>query len=356
VNRQLGLHILGQENADQFTRVRAKESKLIEDVNRIPSRVLFGFRMISSNAKTSISLDFPIGHTCRPTKLCADVCYASGPRAPTLWRKSLNKRLRNRRIVLEFPPEVVASKLEREFRRLQLAWRRRRVKLDFLRINGTGDLFPELIHVLNRFIMSCPDVRLWIVSRQVPLAERILVRPNVFLQLSVDRTTKAHDLQATRDLVANNPRAYMSFLRTRHDDDTLGAAIVFNEKLNRLLPFQGVTDCPVDAGVLGLGNIRGQGGTACATCRKCFTDPVLFRQRGLKPVPVPPLPENGDPVFSLATDAYRWAMGTWEGAARLQSANNVEYAGTCDGPAGEQFNLWKIDGHYYGQIIDGSLV
>jgi hypothetical protein len=146
-------------------------------------------------------------------------------------------------------------------------------------VNGSGDLFPKIIPVLNAFARANPDVKLWIVTRQFGLAARIEPLPNVYLQLSIDSSTPpAFEKQAIR-LVWQHPRAYLSFLRVEPTDDTRGAAIVFNEKATEGLPFNGRTDCPVDAGRLPLGNIRGVGGTACSRCRKCFSDRVLERQR-----------------------------------------------------------------------------
>jgi hypothetical protein len=138
--------------------------------------------------------------------------------------------------------------------------------------------FAELIPVLNGFAVRNPDVRVWIVTRRFDLAAAISPLPNVYLQLSLDSTTPVGLEELARRLIGNHPRAYLSFLRTSAPDDTRGAAIVFNEKHTEGLPYNGRTDCPVDAGRLPLGNVRGVGGTACAACRKCFKQPVLDRQ------------------------------------------------------------------------------
>ena len=105
--------------------------------------------------------------------------------------------------------------------------------------------------------------------------------PNIFLQRSLDATTPRDLYERARFLAETHPRAYLSFLRTRPDDDTKGAAIVFNEKRTKGLPYHGRTDCPVDAGRMPLGNIRGIGGTACALCRKCFSEATVERQKAV---------------------------------------------------------------------------
>ena len=117
------------------------------------------------------------------------------------------------------------------------------------------------------------------MTRRLELAVQIEPRPNVYLQLSLDASTPSELVERSRFLVETNPRAYLSYLRTRPDDDTRGAAIVFNEKRTAGLPYHGRTDCPVDAGRLPLGNVRGVGGTACSKCRKCFSERTLARQR-----------------------------------------------------------------------------
>lgn len=278
--RSLPIYRAGGSDQPVFTALRRKEEPLVAEVAALGIEELRRRPMLSANAKTTVSWDFPIGQTCDPTPECASVCYGAVPRAAATWKKSLRKRLRNLRYVIETPTEEVADRLAREFRRAQKRWAPR-ARLGFLRVNGTGDLFPQVIPVLNRFAEANPDVRLWIVTRRFELAARILPLPNVYLQLSLDASTPPELEKAARRLVAGHGRAYLSFLRTRPEGGTRGAAIVFNEKRTRGLPFNSKTDCPADAGRLSLDNVRGVGGTACARCRKCFSDPTLERQRRL---------------------------------------------------------------------------
>lgn len=280
--RSLPLYRAGGHDDPVFTALKRKEAPLATEVAAMNLDALRRYPLLSANAKTSVSLDFAIGQTCDPTALCARTCYASSPRAATTWRKSLRKRLRNLRYVELAPPDEAVARLEREFASARRRWAPR-AKLDHLRVNGTGDLFPTLIPVLNAFARRNPDVRLWIVTRRFDLAAGIAVLPNIFLQLSLDATTKPEHEAVARRLVETHPRAYFSFLRTSPTDDTKGAAIVFNEKRTRGLPYEGRTDCPVDAGRLSLGNVRGVGGTACAKCRKCFSEAVIERQRAARP-------------------------------------------------------------------------
>jgi hypothetical protein len=268
--------------------VRRKEAEIDAEFAAMHLREVRGRSLLSVNAKTTMSLDFPIGHTCHPTQLCAAVCYASRPGAPAAWKKSLRKRLRNLRYLELEETDFAVERLSREFGRERRRWENRGLTLDYLRVNGSGDLFPTLIPVLNAFAARNPDVHVWIVTRRFELAALIQPLPNVFLQLSLDATTPPSLEEAARQIVATNPRAYLSFLRTEPTDDTRGAAIVFNEKRTDELPYSGRSDCPADAGKLQLENERGVGGTACSKCRKCFAEDTLARQRSN---PLPELPQ-----------------------------------------------------------------
>ncbi len=269
----------------RFATLRERELQLMADVGDMTLDELRQGPLLSGNSKTSVSLDLPIGHTCQPTALCASVCYASRPGTPARWDKSVRMRLRTLRYFELSTPREAADRLWREFRRARHAYRSR-TRLDFLRVNGTGDLTMSVVRVLNIFVAEHPEITVWVVSRKPAIAAGLTPRPNLYLQLSTDATTTAPSLAMMRYLMDFNPRAYLSFLRTKPDDDTSRAAIVFNEKGHHELPYTGIKDCPVDAGRLGLGNVRGKGGTACSRCRKCFTPKVLERRNGATRVTV----------------------------------------------------------------------
>lgn len=263
----------------RFASLRERELELMADVGDMTLAELRKGPLLSGNSKTSVSLDFPIGHTCQPTSLCASVCYASRPGTPARWDKSVRMRLRTLRYFELATPREAADRLWKEFRRARHAYRER-TKLDFLRVNGTGDLTPDVVRALNVFIAEHPEITVWVVSRKPAVAAMLTPRPNLYLQLSTDATTTARSMALMLSVMTVNDRAYLSFLRTKVDDDTGDAAIVFNEKSRHELPYTGVKDCPVDAGRLELGNVRGKGGTACSRCRKCFTPKVLERRAG----------------------------------------------------------------------------
>lgn len=274
------LPVLKPTDEPRFASIRNRENQLLRDVADLSIDQLGKYPLLSSNAKTSVSLDFPIGHTCTPTALCARVCYASRPGTPARWDKSVRMRLRTLRYFELASPATAAARLWREFGKAQRAWARRGLVLDFLRVSGTGDLTIEVVRALNLFTEAHPEITLWVVSRKPAVAGMLVARPNLFLQLSTDATTTPMARAQMQAVMAGNPRAYLSFLRTEAHDNTHGAAIVFNEKATPGLPYGGMGDCPVDAGRLELGNVRGVGGTACSKCRKCFNPRTLERQRG----------------------------------------------------------------------------
>ncbi|HSR79051.1 MAG TPA: hypothetical protein VLN57_20935 [Xanthobacteraceae bacterium] len=263
---------------ERFTSLRAHERDMMRDVERLTIADLRKLPLLSGNAKTSVSLDFPIGHTCQPTALCSRLCYASRPGTPARWDKSLRMRLRTLHYFQLASTDEACDRLIREYRSQQAKWRKHGVELTHLRINGTGDLCPEVVPALNQFMERCPDVRLWVVTRKLELAARLRQCPNLYLQISVDASSTPRFVHDAERMVRENLRAYLSFLRTSTNEDDHGAAIVFHEKRTEL-PWGGVTDCPADAGRLPLNNVRGKGGTACATCRKCFSEETLARQR-----------------------------------------------------------------------------
>ncbi len=265
-----------------FVALRKRESRIEGDMTMNWRRAFSPWtKLLSGNGKTGISLDFPVGHTCVPTPLCSEVCYAKRSGSPVSWDKSLRARLRTMRYIVMTPVEEVVDRLIKEHRLLRRA-RAHVGRIDFLRVCGTGDLFPAVIPVLNRFAERCPEIPLWVVSRKLNLAAQLARLPNIYLQLSLDSTTPSEQLAAARALVADHPRAYLSYLRVAGEEAVPGdVSIIFNMKKGKgtdhaAIPYE-PRSCPGDAGRLDLGNERGLGGSACSLCRKCFSPAVLGR-------------------------------------------------------------------------------
>lgn len=218
----------------------------------------------SDNTKTGSSLNFP--HiTCRPTSVCADLCYGAMPGKPITWINSLKKYLRVYRYFLETPPDEVADRIHTEYVKR---------KMTFLRWNGVGDLFPESAAVVGQVTKRHPDDVLLVVTRKPEMVSLIpRDAENLYLMFSLDGSKDSAPRKADA-IRRRHPRMFFSFLRRRPDEDTMGARIVFNaQQSKKILPFDDVhTVCPVDADRI---PVKG----ACANCRKCFRPDVLDGKR-----------------------------------------------------------------------------
>jgi hypothetical protein len=127
----------------------------------------------STNKVTGRSLNVPIIGTCRPTTVCATTCYFA--KGPSTWTSSLKKQHRLMNSIKD-DPLGVASRIVRSARRK---------KLSFIRWNGGGDLFEEMLPCINAVAVAMPDVPQWIVSRIPKLAAQVTPRSNVYLHLSL---------------------------------------------------------------------------------------------------------------------------------------------------------------------------
>lgn len=212
-------------------------------------------RICSDNAKTIFSMNFPIIKTCRPTKVCSSICYGSKIGRPITWENSLAKQLKVFDYFQNTDAEIIADRIYKEYINK---------KMEFLRWNGVGDLFPKSVETINIILEKYKDVVLWVSTRIPELAIEIKNSPNVYIMFSLDESSKDR-----RDEVLkyNHPRIYFSYLRTDKNQDTLGSRIVFNS--NKSIPYDDKeTVCPVDAGTIPVNN-------ACYICRKCFSDNTL---------------------------------------------------------------------------------
>lgn len=218
-------------------------------------------KICSGNTKTGFSLNFPICGTCRPTPVCAELCYGAKPGRPITWDKALLKNLRVLRYFKKAAPEEVADRIAREYRR---------AGMDFLRWNGVGDLFPESVAVINAVARRHPDMVIWIATR-IPEMARLITRQadSIFLQFSLDGSNESR--KRRREIArSRHPRLYYSFLRRSMDEDTLGSRVVYNAQQHKgsLIYDDPRTVCPADSGLL---PVKG----ACAKCRLCFSSRAL---------------------------------------------------------------------------------
>ena len=103
----------------------AKEQSIDDDV--ISERMKWHLPILSQNSKCGISLDLPVAY-CKPTKACADVCYAC--QGTQMFYRSIVKSLSVGRMI-DADPERVARKIIDEAQGRSV------------RIAGSGEILPK---------------------------------------------------------------------------------------------------------------------------------------------------------------------------------------------------------------------
>jgi hypothetical protein len=220
-------------------------------------RLAEGEDPFSANKVTRFSLNVPIIGTCKPTTVCADTCYFA--KGATTWTPSLRKQHRLMNSIKDDPvavgKRIVASAT--------------RKRLSFLRWNGGGDLFEEMLACIDYVSGEMPAVPQWVVSRLPRLAARITPRPNVFLHLSIDKSSWQR-LDEFRSLA---PAALQWFFSYQCDKDEVPppviAPIVFRDGYDpKGSPLSGY-DCALNASE--------KIDDVCESCRACFDGEAVRR-------------------------------------------------------------------------------
>lgn len=204
----------------------------------------------SSNMVTGESINFPIAQTCRPTRVCAQTCYAAC--GPITWTASLKKQLRVynscRADPLAFAKKVIKYR-----------------KSDFITWNGSGDLFEQSIQALDIVAVSMPEIPIWVRTRIPFYAAMVKNRPNVFLHFSLDRHSMSR-LTSIAELGGIKAKHHYSY---QYDADEVGSypngvKIVFGHDYQLPVGVDGPEVCPLNQ----LSDIT----NACQSCRRCFQD------------------------------------------------------------------------------------
>lgn len=214
----------------------------------------------STNKVTGYSLNFPIAGTCQPTKVCAKTCYFA--RGPSTWAPSLAKQVRllNR---LDSDPDGLAAQIARWASRLRLS---------FVRWHGGGDMSENSPRCIDLAAASTPGIPHWIVTRLPHLAAQVRPRPNVYVHLSVDRSSM--DKVATfRVMAPKGLRWHWSYQCDRDEVPPPDIAPIVFRDCYQPLPGERPSwnDCPLNwtediAGV-------------CEKCRRCFDGSATPRRK-----------------------------------------------------------------------------
>lgn len=209
-----------------------------------------GENPFSTNKVTGHSLNFPIIGTCTPTVVCAETCYFA--RGPATWSASLAKqhRLLNS---LRADPVATAGRIAH--------WAKK-MGLTFVRWCGGGDLVDQTPTCIDSVAVSMPDVPQWVVSRKPEIAARITPRPNVYLHLSVDRSSWDR-LDRFRAIAPPGLNWFWSYQCDDGEVPSRGLApVVFRNHYD--LDGSGAIedDCPLNLSDSIVG--------VCERCRRCF--------------------------------------------------------------------------------------
>lgn len=212
-----------------------------------------GENPFSTNKVTGHSLNFPIIGTCRPTTVCSETCYFA--RGPSTWPSSLAKQHRLLQSLRDDPAALAES----------IAVWTRRLRLEFIRWCGGGDLVEETPACINRVAVLLPEVPQWIVTRKPTIAARIAPRPNVFVHLSVDRSSFGRLLEFST-LAPAGLNWFWSYQCAPGEvprfERHVEPAVIFRDGYDFAGSGRVAGDCPLN----GAENIAGM----CATCRRCF--------------------------------------------------------------------------------------
>jgi len=128
--------------------------------------------LLSENRKTGQSLPGLFSH-CRPSRLCAQNCYAC---APWMSRQNIVKKaVQVNNWLAKTPADIAAARIAAEIK-----WE------GLLRFNCRGDFAPETVAIVNRVVTIRPDVKFCAYSRRFSVLKQI--SPQVCRVLSTDKT------------------------------------------------------------------------------------------------------------------------------------------------------------------------
>lgn len=222
----------------------------------------------SANKVTRASLNVPIIGTCVPTTVCAETCYFA--KGPSTWTASLKKQHRLLNSIRQ-DPAGTAGRIVRH------ATRRR---LSFIRWQGGGDLFDEAIACIDAVAVQMPDTPQWVVSRIPRLASQVVPRPNVYLHLSIDKSSWKR-LEEFKSLIGDSPlQWFWSYQCDKGEAPESGsiAPVIFRDgyEPNGEPLFE--NDC--------LLNEADDITDVCERCRRCFNGWAVERAKGCTPTRV----------------------------------------------------------------------
>lgn len=238
-------------------------------------------KVLSTNTVTGISLNVPISGTCRPTKVCAQTCYAAKP-TPISLPVALEKQLRVYNSICENPSEV-AGRIIAEM----ISHMRRGAK--FLRWNGVGDLFEESIACMVDVADALPNLPIWCVTRKPEMAALVPQRDNIFVHFSLDASSldRRDRLMSLSPLSSNIFFSYQESDGEQSTPEALSGvpiSVYFTDMYRKPAPMRyAAASCPL--------NSLSDPSNACVNCGRCWNGDAMT---------VPSLGVDGSPQSDQA--------------------------------------------------------
>lgn len=214
---------------------------------------------VSHNSKTGHSINVAIARTCRPTKACAEYCYALDGRLR--FPAALAAQARN----ATFFEAADDATLKVEARRVGRTVLRRQ---DFIRMFGVGDLQPGSARFIGHLATLNDDLQVWVSTRKLDLADGLPRLPNLHVMMSCDATTTEANVRETQRLIDDRDGMFYAAWVRRGSRERVPSwvSVVFEEHhmSGRANWDPERRACPA--------TIRGgaEHDGACARCRFCF--------------------------------------------------------------------------------------
>jgi len=221
--------------------------------------------IISKNRICGETINLPIALTCQPTKVCSKTCYYA--RDTTAIKNNLQKQTEVFYLI-ENNPIHAAKRISKE------------LTGDFLRWNGGGDLTDNTVICINHLAKIRPDVNFWIVTRKPKCALKIKYSKNVYVQFSLDISSKNRLIFFMNHLekLIQPPQWFVSYQCDKNEIlpgiENSGISVLFyhNYKNNTLKP---KSYCPLNDAIT-KNRVKTYPNGNCYTCRRCFSDESLL--------------------------------------------------------------------------------
>jgi hypothetical protein len=224
-------------------------------------------KVISSNKVTGYAVNFPIYRTCKPSKVCAQNCYAAISHKPIAMKVSLNKQLALLNTTIKNPKETAHRLIKEITPKLKSG------SIKFLRWNGVGDLFDESIECLSTVARALPELPIWVVTRIPSMAAKVPDLANVYVHFSLDSSSLKRYSEVLSESPLNN-KLFFSYteadgeLEQPSELSEIPVSVYFTNLYGSEPPdaYKEVS-CPLNT----LESIDG----ACEECKRCWTDEAL---------------------------------------------------------------------------------